>query len=286
MKFIPSLAIYGGLGDGTNLILHRVTASPQKPISPSQGLHHEPNLRIPFPCSGSPQSSQPCQRWPSGVAAGLAVGPRRSRRPPLGRRRAARQNATRTNWGGEGNRNLLVAKQQIGPGGEAVADIALAGATGKFEQCGLLIYVHDELFVKQVVEHIDGHHYVVMAWEKTGRGQVIAKTKINQSRAQLRLRVSGDRVEGFWRPAEMNRGKRRQPVNSARNSHESLPCFHKMAIRVNGDGRWFASCRGIRRPAVPAKCHHPPPTERDPRRPIRSPETDGSPSSIRSHPTF
>ena len=105
-------------------------------------------------------------------------------------------------WGGDGNRNLLVAKQPIGRGGEAVADIELLDATGKFEQCGLLVYVHDDLFVKLVVEHIDGEHYVVMAWEKSGRGQVIAKTKISEPRAQLRLRVSGDQVQGFWRLAE------------------------------------------------------------------------------------
>lgn len=141
-------------------------------------------------------------------------------------------------WAGDGNRNLLIAKQPIGESGEAVADIELARAVGRWEQCGLLVYVDDDAFVKLVVEHIDGKHYVVMAWERPDGRRVIAKKEITDNRAQLRLRVAGDAVRGSWRltgsdrwqPAAQHEFASERPRKFALFSQDGDPQQRRWAI--------------------------------------------------------
>jgi len=105
-------------------------------------------------------------------------------------------------WAGEGSKNLLITKLPIGERAQAFADVELVNAIGKWEQCGLLVYQDDDHFVKLIVEHIDGPHFVVMAHELGGKRKVVTKTEIPSNRAQLRLEVEGDEVRGYWRLSE------------------------------------------------------------------------------------
>lgn len=105
-------------------------------------------------------------------------------------------------WAGEGAKNLLVANALCGGSASAAADVALVDAVGKFEQCGLLVYVDDDTFVKLVVEHIEGLHYVVMGQEIQKQRKVLAKIEIPDSRARLRFEIEGGQVRGFWRVDE------------------------------------------------------------------------------------
>ena len=102
-------------------------------------------------------------------------------------------------WAGEGNQNRIITKEPVGDGARAFAEIELVDAVGKWEQCGLLVYQHDDSFVKLVVEHIDGAHYVVMAIEAENKRKVLAKIEIAESRALLSLQVNGSKVVGVWR---------------------------------------------------------------------------------------
>jgi len=102
-------------------------------------------------------------------------------------------------WAGKGSQNRIITKTPIGESAEAFADVELVEAAGKWEQCGLLVYQHDDSFVKLVVEHIDGKHYVVMAIEADSRRKVLAKIEIKNSRAELSFQVAGSRVRGVWR---------------------------------------------------------------------------------------
>ena len=105
-------------------------------------------------------------------------------------------------WAGEGSKNLLITKLPIGERAQAFADVELVDAIGKWEQCGLLVYQDDDHFVKLIVEHSDGPHFVVMAHELGGKRKVVTKTEIPVNRAQLRLEVEGDEVRGYWRLSE------------------------------------------------------------------------------------
>ncbi len=102
-------------------------------------------------------------------------------------------------WAGEGSQNRIITKAPIGDVADASAEIELVDAVGKWEQCGLLVYQHDDSFVKLVVEHIDGEHFVVMAREIGKQREVLAKIEIPHAVALLRLRVNGTNVSGFWR---------------------------------------------------------------------------------------
>lgn len=102
-------------------------------------------------------------------------------------------------WAGTGNQNRIITKAPIGEAADAFAEIELVDAAGKWEQCGLLVYQHDDSFVKLVVEHIDGKHYVVMAIEAGNKRKVVAKIEIDNSRAELGLHVDGSKVRGVWR---------------------------------------------------------------------------------------
>lgn len=102
-------------------------------------------------------------------------------------------------WAGTGNKNRIITKASVGDEAAVFAEIELVDAVGKWEQCGLLVYQHDDSFVKFVVEHIDGKHYVVMAIEAEGKREVLAKIEIDHSRAELSLKISGSKIQGVWR---------------------------------------------------------------------------------------
>lgn len=63
----------------------------------------------------------------------------------------------------------------------------------------LVTVVLPNAFVKLVVEHIDGKHYVVMAWEKPNGRKVLAQVEIPQATARLKLEVDNRTVVGYWR---------------------------------------------------------------------------------------
>ena len=79
-------------------------------------------------------------------------------------------------------------------GNAVTIDLELQNASHKYEQAGLVLHHNDDAFVKFVVEHIDGVHYVVMGREMDGKGQVLAKIPIEGSRAELRLKLQDGRL--------------------------------------------------------------------------------------------
>jgi len=62
-------------------------------------------------------------------------------------------------WAGEGNENRIITEQPLGETASAFAEIELVDAVGKWEQCGLLVYQHDDSFVKLVSSE---HYSTVM----------------------------------------------------------------------------------------------------------------------------
>jgi len=102
-------------------------------------------------------------------------------------------------WAGEGSQNRIITKEPVGDLAMVFAEIELVDAVNKWEQCGLLVYQHDDSFVKLVVEHIDGTHFVVMAIEAEDKRKVLAKIEIPDSHAQLSLQVNDSKVTGVWR---------------------------------------------------------------------------------------
>lgn len=103
-------------------------------------------------------------------------------------------------WAGKGNRNRLLTKETVVNGDAVTVDLELRNALHKYEQAGLVLHQNDDAFVKFVVEHINGVHYVVMGRELEGKRKVLAKIEIMGSRADLRLRLKDGQVLAQWRP--------------------------------------------------------------------------------------
>jgi hypothetical protein len=146
-------------------------------------------------------------------------------------------------WAGEGNENRIITEEPIGDAARAFVEIELVNAVGKWEQCGLLVYQHDDSFVKLVVEHIDGKHYVVMAIEADNNRKVLAKIEIADSRAQLSLQMNGSHVSGFWRSNSS------QPWGSASETDLRRETTRHFAVfSQDGDpgNPRFALVRGLR----------------------------------------
>jgi hypothetical protein len=146
-------------------------------------------------------------------------------------------------WAGEGSKNRIITRQPIGDQARLFAEIELLDAVGKWEQCGLLVYQHDDSFVKLVVEHIDASHYVVMAWEVADRRKVLAKLEIPGARAELSLEVKGTTIRGSWRSDS------KQPWNLA--AETDLPRAQKRYFAIfsqdaDPDRRRHALVRGLR----------------------------------------
>ena len=101
-------------------------------------------------------------------------------------------------WAGGGSQNRLQAVAPVGKHAEAFIDVELVDARGKWEQCGLLLHLDDDNFVKLVVEHIDGDHFVVAGFEFDQKRKVLAKIKIDGARAKLKLSVSERKVSAYY----------------------------------------------------------------------------------------
>lgn len=146
-------------------------------------------------------------------------------------------------WAGEGNENRIITDQPLGDTAKAFAEIELVDAVGKWEQCGLLVYQHDDSFVKLVVEHIDGKHYVVMAIEAEDKRKVLAKIEIVNARAQLSLHLNGSQVSGYWRANST------QPWDAASETELRREKARRFAVfSQDGDpaNPRFALVRGLR----------------------------------------
>jgi regulation of enolase protein 1 (concanavalin A-like superfamily) len=105
-------------------------------------------------------------------------------------------------WAGEGNRNRLLTIEPVAPGAAVTIDLELQNASHKYEQAGLVLHRNDDTFVKFVVEHIDGVHYVVMGREIDGKRKVLAKIAIEGARADLRLQMRDGQAIAQWRPGD------------------------------------------------------------------------------------
>ena len=114
-------------------------------------------------------------------------------------------------WAGEGNRHRLLTLKPVVSGDALTIDVELQNASHRYEQSGLVLHHSDDAFVKFVVEHIDGKHYVVMGQEMGSNRKVLAKILIEGSRAELRLSLKEGQAIAQWRlPAAPDDAKWRE----------------------------------------------------------------------------
>ncbi|MHC4399977.1 MAG: beta-xylosidase family glycoside hydrolase [Planctomycetota bacterium] len=103
-------------------------------------------------------------------------------------------------WGGNDARNVMLHRPAVQSGVKAEVDVSQR-PDHRYEQAGLLWYVHDDRFVKLISEHIDGKDYCVMARESRDTGlknAVVAKVEVSGPDMRLRLEVRGKQVTGYW----------------------------------------------------------------------------------------
>ena len=91
-------------------------------------------------------------------------------------------------WSGNDARNVLLAPTPAE--GDFTATVSVSQkADQKWEQVGLLFYVHDDRYVKLISEFIEGQNYIVLGRESKDTGEknkVFAKLKIPSSTVTLR----------------------------------------------------------------------------------------------------
>ena len=97
-------------------------------------------------------------------------------------------------WAGNDARNVLVSEPISAKPLQLSARVRLIDPSTKYEQAGLLCYVHDDWFVKIIVEHIDGEAWVVSAIEGPPRRKLLSKERVSGFEVGLSLEVHGDVV--------------------------------------------------------------------------------------------
>ena len=72
--------------------------------------------------------------------------------------------------------------------------------TEQYEQVDLVAYYDDGHMVKIGEELVDGKLSIVMGREEKDRARTIAIIPLKENRVELKLRIAGDQVTGFFKP--------------------------------------------------------------------------------------
>ena len=104
-------------------------------------------------------------------------------------------------WGPENSgKNVLVRNL---PEAERALEITVQvehNPTEQYEQVDLVAYYDDSHMVKIGEELVDGKLSIVMGREEKDRARTIAIIPLEENRVELKLRIAGDQVTGFFKP--------------------------------------------------------------------------------------
>jgi regulation of enolase protein 1 (concanavalin A-like superfamily) len=104
-------------------------------------------------------------------------------------------------WGPENSgKNVLIRKL---PESERPYEISMTvehSPTEQYEQVDLVAYYDDSNMVKIGEELVDGQLSIVMGREEKDRTRTLAIIPLEKMRVELKLRIEGNKVSGFFRP--------------------------------------------------------------------------------------
>src|SRR5687768_1809560 len=104
-------------------------------------------------------------------------------------------------WGPENSgKNVLVRSL---PASESPFEITVQvehKPTEQYEQVDLVAYYDDSHMVKIGEELVDGKLSIVMGREEKDKARTIAIIPLQENRVELRLKINGDQVTGFFKP--------------------------------------------------------------------------------------
>ncbi|MFV2066855.1 MAG: hypothetical protein ACC645_07710, partial [Pirellulales bacterium] len=105
------------------------------------------------------------------------------------------------------------------------------GPTEQYEQCGIVWYYNDRIYVKLVKEIVDGESWIVMGCSLPGGGRLAGKVPFPKEQiVQLRLTVHAGQIIGSQRQAGSREwhevGASPLPKNLAKEPMISLQTYH------------------------------------------------------------
>ncbi len=104
-------------------------------------------------------------------------------------------------WGGENSgRNVLVRDLPKAGGPLEITVTVENNPTEQYEQVDLVAYFDDSHQVKIGKEQVDGKLSIVMGREEKDRTRTLAIIPLEKTKVDLRLRVDGRNIAGFFRP--------------------------------------------------------------------------------------
>ena len=104
-------------------------------------------------------------------------------------------------WGPENSgRNVLVRDLPKSDGPLEISMTVENTFTSQYEQVDLVAYFDDSHQVKIGEELVDGKLSIVMGREEKDRTRTLAIIPLDKTRVELKLRIHGDQVTGFFRP--------------------------------------------------------------------------------------
>jgi regulation of enolase protein 1 (concanavalin A-like superfamily) len=104
-------------------------------------------------------------------------------------------------WGPENSgRNVLVRDLPDSKGPMEVSVTVEHKPTEQYEQCDLVAYYDDSHQVKIGEELVDGKLSIVMGREEKDRARTIAIIPLEKNRVELKLRIEGKQLTGYFRP--------------------------------------------------------------------------------------
>jgi regulation of enolase protein 1 (concanavalin A-like superfamily) len=104
-------------------------------------------------------------------------------------------------WGPENSgKNVLVRSLPESKGPLEVSVQVEHKPTEQYEQVDLVAYYDDSHMVKIGEELVDGKLSIVMGREEKDKARTIAIIPLKENRVELKLRIEGDQVTGFYKP--------------------------------------------------------------------------------------
>lgn len=104
-------------------------------------------------------------------------------------------------WGPENSgKNVLVRELPVGDTPIEVSVTVEHKPTEQYEQADLVAYYDDSHQVKIGEELVDGKLSIVMGREEKDRARTIAIIPLDKNRVELKLRIDGQQLAGFYKP--------------------------------------------------------------------------------------
>lgn len=151
-------------------------------------------------------------------------------------------------WGGANDaRNTLVHPAPNPIEGPVEVTVEVENRpTEQYEQVDLVWYYGDGYQVKIGQERVDGKLCIVMGREEADRTRTIAILPLETFRVELRQRVEGSRVRGFYRPAGETAWREAGECEAAIPPGAPAPSISLQAYQGPGGLERWARLRGFR----------------------------------------